>query len=253
MKRILIPIKNFSLESEKCFIEKKYAQGFELKKRGLFFYYFDTTIPRQITCEIELMDKKFCDSQMDDWSVAAIKKTRYKKLYKAYYISDNTNARFSKESALELNYYEYYQQFFMILSICTMVPFLLSWCFLISNVRVPNMIIFLSVILIIPFVYLIRSVNVCEKKVCEMSASQGKLTGFEAHYILTFKNVMVPQNDDLINVLSDFGSIKKINDFNFKIQSPLKKEDLYKEISGMLEIEESNMEIMHVGDLSVMM
>lgn len=85
-----------------------------------------------------------------------------------------------------------------------------------------------------------------------MSMEQGKLTGFEAHFLITFENSTLDKFDNIMMELSNFGKIKRIDSNNFKIQSPLDKEELSKEISCLLNIDDTNFKIMHVGDLNVM-
>lgn len=249
MKSVWIPIKNLIFENGKAFLEAKYKEGLKLKRKGNLFYTFEETLPRDVIYEIDLVDKQAYIYQLEGWDLVAEKKILYQRSSKSYYISSTHNARLLVDDDLRLGYYEYYQQFFLALSSCTIFPFLLTFFLLMGSVAVTSIISHISLFLLIPFIYFIRSNMACEHSICEMSKKRGILTGFEANYILTFKNLTTNQKENMTKNLSTFGYVKKVSENIFRLQSPLKKEELFEEIVTLVQINKHNVNLMNIGEL----
>lgn len=252
MKRTWIPFKNIVIENEASYLEKKYKEGLKLVKIGKLFYKFEEVDPQAVTIGIDLDGKRINRLLIDDWSVISSHKTSYKKMNKVYYVSSNPNSRFLRDDSYQLAYYQHYQAKFMTLAGLSIFPLLLIFVLMTASIAIPSIILYFSLALVVPFYYFIRCNSVCEKAVCEASLDRGILTGFEAKYLITFRNLKNSQKRVLKKNLSHFGYAREIDENSYQLQSPLKKEELLDEIAGMMEIAKEDITLMNIGDLYTM-
>lgn len=251
MKKTLIPFKNVILENEEDYIQNMYASGFSLIRKGWLFYDFEKTTPKSITCKIDLIDEQSCSLDLNGWEILLSKKIKYKALTKVYYVSEKGN-RLLTDSELKFNYYKYYQQHYLTLSSITIFSALLIFVLLTAGIKIPSILIYLALCLILPFIMFIRKYSACDRAVSEITHKKGQLTGFEANYILTFKDLKRKELENIEESLSTFGYVRRISDTTFRMQSPLEKEELFQEIIAQMNITSNNLTLMNIGDLYVM-
>ncbi len=244
-----IPIKNFNLEKEAAFLEEKVAQGWKLTKVGRVFYHFETCSPAKKSCQINLVDQKvgFERSKVE----LVEKAVGYQKMKKVY--------RFAQEdlpevldSELRLAYYDHYRLVFSRLASFAIFPILLAFALLTASVSIPSIVLYLALVLSLLFVPLIRLSLVCEKAVCEMTHEQGRLTGFEANYIIDFKNISPETMTDLVTEMKKLGMVKQTSERILRIQSALSKEELTQFLLEHTTIESENFSLMHIGEMYVL-
>ncbi len=242
----VIPIKNVDFNKERSFLSKMHQEGYKLKKRGILFYHFNKVAPQEVYYAIDLVDKEYDSQPIDGWEIVTKKKVHYKAKSKVYCCTTNKEQRLVTEMNTEYGYYKYNRKLFLALANLMIEPFLIA---LIVNtlIDVPREILIALVMGVIPSIYFFRVTNQYKNKVHSMSSSQGELTGMEAHYLITFKNTHVHQEESALSKLATLGFVERLSKEMIRIQTPLKQEELNGELKAVLNLDDSQFSVMHAG------
>lgn len=251
MKTKLIPIKNRIFNTEKEFLEQKRQQGFCLEKKSLFFYHFKKATAKEVTYAIDLVPG-FSNldeiESLPDWVTLSTQKTGYKKMVKIYYCSEKKGLRLLVDNGAILKYYNYQHQLFLLLFYCFLFPVLLFFVLATAQIFVPFFLIYSSIFLLLPSLYCLLCHLAYDKAIKCLSVSSVVLTGNEMKYTIHFKNITPQQIETLENILSEFGSFRKLTPCYYRIQSPLDKGELLNELSSMVQMDPDTIQIVDSGD-----
>ncbi|MFV0395787.1 MAG: hypothetical protein ACK5LC_15605 [Coprobacillaceae bacterium] len=251
MKRKIVPIKNQIIENEIRYLERQSQEGYILKKRGQFLYQFERNNRFEATYQIEISDRDISDDLLivDNWNIKATKNVSYKKKKKVYYMSTNSEDRLLVDNQIQIKYYRYLESRYATFALLTVFPMLLSFVLMMAKIEIPSFILLISFVLLLLSIYFFRNASVFGEIIKEYNIDTGVLSGDEANYIIVFKELSDVKLKEVSNLLKAFGALRKVNDETFRLQSALRKEELLMELIGALEIENENIQLMHVGDL----
>lgn len=253
----LVPLKNSVIDNEEKYLTDKMKKNLVLEKKGLFFYHFSRKANHNFkSYKILLTDKIECETQSLNEKKAKVKvvskKMKFTKYAINYYLCETNEFRWLRDEEMERNYYQTLSNRLSFYGIVFGLPFPLIFVLLATNIYIPELIFFLTIpALAFGISKLIQS-DYCSKEIAQIDYLDGHLTGFEAEYILTLKNLTPNDLQAAKDKITEFGYVRKVNDEMYRIKSPLKKEELYEEVLETLNINQTQCNLFNIGELYVM-
>lgn len=180
------------------------------------------------------------------------KKMKFTKFSLNYYLCDTNEFRWLRDEETDLHYYQSLSNQLLIFGIVFGLPFPLTFVLLAANIQIPMLIFFLTIPAVAFAIYKLIQSDYCSKKIAQIDYLNGRLTGFEAEYILTLKNLAPSDLQAAKEKMTVFGYVRKVNDELYRIKSPLKKEELYEGVLAALNINQAQCNLFNIGELYVM-
>lgn len=253
MKIKLIPTKNILLNEEKKYLNKFLEKGLVLNKKGFLFYRF-TQKPieslNNVTNNILLTNEEENLSNLD---MDILTEKKFKTLNKKVnYALTSKEFRWLTEKNDLLKWYQNRQGHYLNMANLFGVLGFLILILLMTKILISTAIFWLALLLILIAISNLRKSDACLSGITDISYELGRLTGFEAEYILNFSNSSSEDVKKIEDGISSLGNLRKVSKDTFKIKTPMTKEELIEFIVELGELKSTEFSVTHIGELYVM-